>query len=162
MGNKTEIEARFVAAIWAASPEGRQERLEGILQEMRDSGEDCERFNYRKHTELARNFWSQGETDKALVHIGRAEHALHEMDYLDDTDRQRGKKTLSAASNGGVIRAEAAKVATRSLLEEMANLLAQNPSGTATWAAHTAHKRGLGTSPGANRKAWQRDKKKNQ
>lgn len=159
MGNKTEIEARFVAAIWAASPEGRQERLEGILQEMRDSDEDCERFNYRKHTELARNFWSQGETDKALVHIGRAEHALHEMDYLDDTDRQRGKRTLRGASNGGYMRAEAAKVARRSLLEEMANLLAQNPRKSVTWAAHSAHKRGLGTSPEANRQAWYRHKK---
>jgi hypothetical protein len=159
MGNKTEIEARFIAAIWAASPEGRLERLEVILQEMRDSGEDCERFNYRKQAELARYFWSQGEADKALVRIGRAEQALHEMDYSDDTDRKRGKGTLRAASNGGNARAEAAKVARRSLLEEMVRLLAQNPGKSVTWAAHSAHKRGLGTSPGANRQAWNRHKK---
>lgn len=160
MSNKAEIEARLVAAIFAASPEGRLKRLEAILQEMRDSAEDYERFNYRKQVELARYFWSQKEVDKALVHIGRAEHALHEMDYLDDPDRQRGQGTLRAASSGGNVRAEAANMARRPLLEEMVKLLAQNPGKSIKWAAQIAHKRGLGTSPAGNRQAWYRYKTK--
>lgn len=146
--------------LWDASPEGRAVRLETILNEMRINGEDYDVGHYRRRVEMARAALDRGHIAEARACLAHAEHALTELDYLNDSDRLRGVKTRAAASDGGNQRASMEKSKSAAVIREMQRLLGEKPKGSISWAATVARNNGFGTSAGANKQAWYRWKKK--
>lgn len=152
--------AEVAKILWEASPEGRTERLEATLNEMRINGDDCDVGHYRRRVEMARAAIDRGHIAEARTWVTQAEHALTAMDYMNDSDRLRGVKTRAAASDGGTQRASSRKAEREALLLEMKRLLVAKPEGGILWAATIAKKKGVGTSTAANRQAWYRAQKK--
>jgi hypothetical protein len=136
----------------AASPQGRLEAHEAALAAMRADGFDPGAFGL--WVDHARAELDRGEVDRGRVHLAQADHALTMLDYIHDTDRLRGAKTLQGASDAGQARARETAPHRVDVMAEMERLL--QVKDNVSWAAATAFKRGHGTSAEANRRLWNR------
>lgn len=143
------------ARIYQASPDGRLERLEAVLQEMADGQDDADTHHFRKYVEWAREARFGDRLNDVLLYIAKAEHALTLIDYADDPDRICGVKIRDGARKGGDARKSGAVEA---VLAEMKRL--KDTGGSISWAAQTARKNGFGTSADANHRLWYRYRKK--
>jgi hypothetical protein len=70
--------------LYLASPEGRLETLQSILQEMLDAGEDVDAFHFRKKVEIAQYAISSGNMVAALSHIVSAQTSLTLIDMVGE------------------------------------------------------------------------------
>lgn len=137
--------------LFRASPNGRLEHLEAVLQEMLAYGEDAGAHFFSKYVVWAREALLSGRMTDVLHYIAKADLALTLIDYTNDPDRIRGVKTLDAAMEGGKARKS---IITEEVIAEMKRILERG--GSISWAAKTAFTNKVGTSTSANRAIWYR------
>ncbi len=96
------------------------------------------------------------DATESAFEIGRSYEALIKKPF--EPHALRGMKTVSSASDGGRIRAGETQKKTRAVLRKMERLILSGKSQSN--AAKIAFKQGYGSSAEANRKLWQRRRRK--
>jgi hypothetical protein len=166
MSNDSPLTSEQVrAALMASTPLGRLERHERTLAGQVETLRQDDRYGeviqrYELFIRRARSRFNKGDYQEMRVQLAKADAELTALRWLLDPDTIRGEKGSKSSSQGGGARSAMYAPNRAAVLTAMHNLLDRHPEGTPSWAAQRVFKKGVGTSPEANRKIWTKNRKK--